>query len=118
MFKADPASRVIGVWRLVSCTRDIIETNEHVHQYGEDPLGYLHYSREGRMMVFMQHRKRPVPHDILATDAEAVALFRTMGAYMGTFTVEANRVTHHIDASWNQSWACTTQHRYFRVEGD
>ena len=118
MTEAGATSRVVGVWKLLSCTRDIIETGERVHQYGQDPLGYLHYSREGRMIVFMLNRERPVPNDILATDAEAIALFRSMGAYMGTFSVEANRVTHHIDASWNQSWAGTSQQRYFRVEGD
>lgn len=112
------AARLVGVWRLTACTRDIVETGERIDQYGADPLGYIHYTADGRMMVYLAHRDRPTPVDALPTDAEAVALFRSMGAYLGTYALDGDEVTHHIEASWNQSWAGTSQKRYFRLEGD
>jgi hypothetical protein len=118
MTGSSDAARVIGVWKLLSCTRDIVETGEKIDQYGTHPIGYLHYSAEGRMMVFLLNDSRPKPEDILATDAEAIALFRSMGAYMGTFSVDGSEVTHHIDGSWNQSWTGTSQRRYFRLDGE
>jgi hypothetical protein len=116
--EASTASRVIGVWKLSACTRDIVETGERIDQYGKDPIGYLHYTADGRMVVLMMSRERPLPEDVLPTDAEAIALFRSMGAYLGTFSLAGNEVTHHIEASWNQSWSGTSQKRYFRLDGD
>jgi Lipocalin-like domain len=55
----------------------------------------------------------PVP-----TPAEAEALFRSLIGYSGTYTVEGDKVTHHVDISWNESWSGTDQVRTFKFEGD
>jgi hypothetical protein len=41
-----------------------------------------------------------------------------MFAYAGTFTVDAEKVVHHINISWNQSWTGTGQIGFLRLEGD
>ena len=41
-----------------------------------------------------------------------------MVAYAGTFTLEAEKVTHHIDISWNQAWTGTDQVRFYTLDGD
>lgn len=41
-----------------------------------------------------------------------------MLSYGGTYKVEGNEVTHHVDIAWNQSWAGGVQTRTFTFEGD
>ncbi len=62
--------------------------------------------------------KRPKPKDLArVSDDDRVALFKTMLAYGGTFSVEGATVTHHVDISWNESWTGTNQIRHARIEG-
>lgn len=39
-------------------------------------------------------------------------VFDTMFAYSGSYTVEADRVIHHVDMSWNEAWSDTDQLRF------
>ena len=43
------------------------------------------------------------------TDAERIALFKTMYAYAGTYKLEGGKLIFAVDASWNQSWTGTDQ---------
>ena len=43
-------------------------------------------------------------------------LFDTMFAYSGTYTVESDRIVHHVDLSWNEAWSGTDQVRFCRVD--
>ncbi len=51
-------------------------------------------------------------------DNEKVALFDTMFAYAGRYTVQADAVIHHVDVAWNESWTSTDQIRLFEVSGN
>src|SRR5262249_49381894 len=53
-----------------------------------------------------------------ATSAEVEALFRSMTSYGGTYTIDGNEITHHVDVSWNQSWTGSDQKRVARFEGN
>jgi transposase len=46
----------------------------------------------------------------VSTDEEKVKLFNTMLAYSGTYTVEDDRVIHHVDAAWNPAWLAAFIH--------
>ena len=50
------------------------------------------------------------------TDKEKAALFDTMFAYVGTYVVEADRVIHTLDGSWNELWTGTRQTRLLSFE--
>jgi hypothetical protein len=41
-----------------------------------------------------------------------------MFAYAGTYSVEAGKVVHHVDISWNEIWTGTDQVRQFEVKGN
>jgi hypothetical protein len=41
-----------------------------------------------------------------------------MFAYAGTYSVEAGKITHHVDISWNEVWNGTDQVRYYEVNGN
>jgi hypothetical protein len=51
-------------------------------------------------------------------ESERVALHDTMFAYAGTYSVEAGKVIHHVDVSWNEAWTGTDQIRLFEVNGN
>jgi hypothetical protein len=61
---------------------------------------------------------RIVPADPTPPVNERVALHDTMFAYAGTYSVEAGRVIHHVDISWNEVWTGTDQIRLFEVNGN
>ena len=110
-------NRLLGTWKLVSCTRVDAETGKQSHPFGLHPLGYLTYSPDGRMMAMMFGDHRAAPSGPIPSDAEAIALFRAIVAYAGTYAVEGNRVTHSIDASWNEAWTGTQQIRFYELDG-
>ena len=41
-----------------------------------------------------------------------------MFAYAGTWSVEAGKVTHHVDVSWNEAWNGTDKVREYQIEGN
>jgi len=53
----------------------------------------------------------------IATVTEAEALFRSMAAYSGTYSIKGNHVVHHIDISWNETWTGTDQARDYKFDG-
>ena len=61
------------------------------------------YGNDGRMLVLNLSSGRPKPDSLESiTDEQRVQLFRTMVAYGGTYTIDGQSVSHHIDISWNE----------------
>jgi hypothetical protein len=116
--KAHPASAVIGTWKLESYVREVLATGERYNQFGENPEGYLGYAPDGRMYAIFVRRDRVVPADAVPTKEESVKLLGTMVGYAGTYTLDANKVVHHIEVSWNQAWTGTDQVRFYELNGD
>jgi hypothetical protein len=58
------------------------------------------------------------PHDVAPTDEERAKLHRTLTAYAGTYTVEADKVIHHVDISWDEAWTGTNQIRFYKLDGN
>ena len=94
---------VLGTWKLKSYVVTA-GTGEKSTPYGENPIGYLSYSADGRMHAIGTSRGRIVPLTPTPRDEERVALHETMFAYAGTYSLEAAKVTHHVDISWNEVW--------------
>jgi len=109
---------LIGTWKLVSVANEDAATGERSELFGPDPIGYINYAPDGRMMVIQVRGDRRKPAGSIATAAEAEALFKSLLSYAGTYVVEGDQVTHRVDISWNESWTGTTQKRTFRIEGD
>jgi len=111
-------SAVLGTWRLQSYVREVLATGERYNQFGEGPEGYIGYAPDNRMYAIFTRKDRIMPADAVPTDEEGVQLLGTMVAYAGTFTLEPEKVTQHIDISWNQAWTGTDQVRYYQLDGD
>jgi lipocalin-like protein len=109
---------LLGTWRMVSWTRKAVTTGVVTDAMGADPIGYIAYHADGRMMALVVDRHRPRLKGDTPTDAEKVALFDSMLAYSASYTLQDNRVIHHVDASWNPAWGITDLIRPYTLEGD
>jgi hypothetical protein len=108
--------RLIGTWKLVSAVREDM-AGHTVDQLGPSPIGYINYAPDGRMMALIARSARTKPVGARPTPPEADALFKSMLSYAGTYTIDGDEVTHHVDVSWNESWTGTKQTRVFRFDG-
>jgi hypothetical protein len=111
-------SPLLGTWKLKSFVREVAATGEKFNQMGEHPSGYISYSADGRMYAIATSDNRIKPGDADAADEERVKLHRTMFAYGGTYTLEGDKVTHHVDISWNENWTGTDVVRFYKLEGN
>ena len=111
------ANSLLGTWKMKSY---VVTTSvgERSMPYGENPTGYLSYSADGRMQAIGAANGRIVPTGPAPPDYERVELHNTMFAYAGTYSVEAGKVIHHVDISWNEVWTGTDQVRFFNVKGN
>ena len=108
-----------GTWKLVSTTRTNTTTGATTDSFGPNPLGYIMYGKDGRMMVLLTRSDRPKPDSIdKMTDEQRSRLFSSMLAYSGTYKFDGETIEHHIDGTWNQVWTGTTQIRNVKKDGD
>jgi hypothetical protein len=108
---ADIRAQILGTWRMLSWKRILVASGEESDALGPDPFGYINYSPDGRLMVFVLKSGRPKPKSNPPTPAEKIALFDSLFAYVGTYSVEADRMVHALDGSWNELWTGTKQIR-------
>ena len=112
-----PLSRdlILGSWRMTSWVTKDVATRERQHALGQIPRGtlstHLSVSRSS-LPKTIAHAPSSSPEN----KKEKIALFETMFAYSGTYTVESDRVVHHVDLSWNEAWSGTDQVRFCKVD--
>jgi hypothetical protein len=96
------AAALLGTWRMTSWTRKAVATCEVTDAMGSNPIGYIAYHADGRMMalVVSSHHRAKLK-GALPTDEEKAALFDSMLAYSASYTLEDDRVIHHVDEAWN-----------------
>jgi hypothetical protein len=116
-----PQSRsgpLLGTWKLQSFTDEDVATGEKTDLFGAHPSGYLNYGPDGRMYAILLKEGRKAPDTLIPTDAERVDLYSGLIAYAGTYSIEGDLISHHIDASWSRLWTGTTQVRQLRIDGN
>jgi hypothetical protein len=108
---------ISATYKLIIEQRKIVDTGETVPV--PNPLGYITYGKDGRVLVVIVRHPRPKPEAIdKITDQERIDLFRTMTAYGGTYKFDGKTVEYSIDIAWNEVWAGTKQVRTVTREGD
>src|SRR5499425_647128 len=50
---------IVGTYRLISANRVILATGETEDSYGKNPIGFMTYGRDGRMMGMIVFSNRP-----------------------------------------------------------
>jgi hypothetical protein len=106
---------LVGTWKLVSNT----STNDtgEVFSFGPNPIGLLTYTADGRMSVVNARSDRKPP-SIPPSIEERAEAFLTCGAYAGSYTVDGDKVVHHIEVCSVQNIGDTDQVRTAKLEGD
>ncbi len=100
-----------------SWTRQSVTTGEVTDALGPEPIGYIAYHADGRMMATVFRRDRPRTSRTGWTENEKAQLFDDMLAYVASYSLEEDRVVHHVDGSWNPNWHGDLS-RPFVLEGD
>ena len=115
---ADEKDKLVGTWKLISAVSEELATGQKTNIYRSSPVGFITYGHDGRVMTIVVDSARKKPAGAVATAPEAEALFRSMAAYAGTYTVKGNQVIHRPDVSWNETWTGTDQIRNYKFEGE
>ena len=116
---ADPIpANLVGTWRLVSNTLEEIPSGTRSDLFGPNPIGYIMYGADGRMMILQVRSDRVKPKGPVPTPPEAEALFKSFLGYSGTYSISGTTITHHVDISWNEAWTGTDQVRTFSFQGN
>jgi Lipocalin-like domain len=116
--RQNDAGPLLGTWKLLSFTTEDLATGEKTELFGAHPGGYLSYGPNSRMYAILTRENRKPPNDFPPTDAERIDLYNGFCAYAGTYSVVDDKVNHHVEASWNQSWTGTIQVRRFRIDNE
>jgi Lipocalin-like domain len=109
---------ILGTWKLQSLVFEAIATGKRSSPFDDHPVGYLSYAPDGRMFALGVVEDRPKPRDVVSTDEEKAKLQETMFAYAGTFPADGEKVIHHVDISWNQSWTGTDLVRFYKLDSN
>jgi hypothetical protein len=94
------------------------ETGETTAPYGLYPTGFLNYGSDCRMYEIIVREHRTPPGAAVASAAEQNALFEGLISYSGTYTIDKDTLSHHVDASWNEAWTGASQVLQIRIDGD
>lgn len=114
-----PLSRdlILGSWKMTSWVTRDVKTGERRDALGQNPRGMVMYT-PSRVVFLITKNNRNRPEKLPPSDSEKIELFDTMFAYSGSYTVESDRIIHHVDLSWNEAWCGTDQVRFCVVDGD
>jgi hypothetical protein len=112
--RADDRDKVVGLWQLVSVLYEDVQTKERWPVLGEHPHGRQIATADGRWLALVTGEGRPIPK----TDEDRAKALRTMIAYTGRYTVDAEKIVTKVEAAWNEAWVGTEQVRFYRFDGD
>ncbi|MGL4621856.1 lipocalin-like domain-containing protein [Chroococcidiopsis sp.] len=120
--------QLLGTWKLISAIAILPDGSIEPDVYGANPVGYITYTPEDRMMVMFARSDRapfsidiksPLGKDIqLVPDTELVQAFTTFNAYAGTYKLNGNTVTHHIEIASIPNRVGTDLVRTFSLNGN
>jgi hypothetical protein len=110
---AEDTSNVVGTWKLLSLTVQY-EGEAPTEIFGSNPQGYLILTREGRLMIVITADKRKQG----TTEADQAALFTSMNAYTGRYTLHGDQFVTKVQVASQAAWVGTDQVRFFKVAGD
>ncbi len=98
---------LLGTWKLISITAIFPNGNIDKEAFGANPIGYITYTIEGKMMVIFSKGDRallsgnsasPLTAAIHGVPIEQRAeAFSTFNSYAGSYSIDGNKVIHHVE---------------------
>jgi hypothetical protein len=116
---AESKHALVGTWKLVSA-KNTTEKGEVKDQMGPNPIGFLTYTADERMSVVMARSGRK-PFSTFPPPAEETAeafSANAFAAYAGSFTLDDDKVIHHVEVCAIENFANTDQVRSMTLQGD
>jgi len=111
-YAEEATSQLTGTWKLVSwLTR--FDGGDTVEPFGPNPKGRLVLTPDSHWIIILTGANRKPANNI----EEKAALLDSLLAYSGKYTVEGDKITTHVDMSWNEINANQNLTRFFRIEG-
>src|SRR5882724_12176585 len=95
---AQTHDRLVGTWKLVSVSSSTASGERNDSPFGSSPAGFLTYTQD-RMTAMISYggRKRLSSSDSRSAPAEEQAeAFKTFVAYAGRYTLNGDKVIHHV----------------------
>jgi hypothetical protein len=107
---------LVGTWRLRAWQAQA-PGGLVTRPFGEQPLGYVVYTADGRMITTISRQGREaIGGDVLAAPAARQAgAFGTFMAYSGTFRCDGGDVIHSVEMSLYPDWVGTEQRRHVEL---
>ncbi len=100
----DIRSKFLGTWSLVGVEREVADSGEKLDQ-GVTQTGFICYTSEPRMMVIIRRSRAGEPGQEITS-------------YAGPWSIDGDKVIHHVDMATREPWAGTDQVRGFAFEDD
>jgi Lipocalin-like domain len=117
---AAPPAALIGAWALETFVID-----EHGRspkpRFGENPVGYLIYTADGRMSATLMgiHRAPlPAPDGSSSSRQDVTESLANFLSYAGRFEIRGDHVFHHVEVSVFTNLVGTTLERQFALDGN
>ncbi len=98
---------LLGTWKLISVSAILDDGIVERFAYGSNPNGCITYTPQGQVLVILSRSDRPLLsrdiHSPLSQEMDLVPIkeraqaFSTFSAYTGTYSINGNIVTHHIE---------------------
>jgi hypothetical protein len=110
--------QLVGLWKLTSHANKVVATGAAMHPFGQRPSGYQLFTRGGRMIHVIFGENRKAPAGTVPTDAERIALFRSVIAQSGTYKLDGNTILIQYDGSANQVLTGTSRTYSAEVNGN
>lgn len=110
--------KLIGTWRLVSAGSTTKVDQQRRQPYGSNPTGFLTYGDDGRVSAMISHDHRKPLSIGGGTLPEKIEAFDTFFAYAGRYTLEGDKVTHHVEISSIQNYVGKDLVRRVKFEDD
>lgn len=108
---------IVGSWTLRSLVVQHGDNTDAIPIWGENPLGQLTYTADGRMSAVLCRAGQTTSSTSggAASEAEQAELFRHSFGYAGRYKVTAEGVVHHVDVAADPNWIGSDQHRMAQV---
>ncbi len=111
-------NRLAGTWKLISASSKALNGEYNKTPYGTDPTGLLTYTENGRVASVISYGgRRPLPITGGTMEQQAEA-FQSCLAYAGSYSLNGDKVTHHVEVCSIQNYVNRDLVRDLKFEGD
>ena len=109
--------KLVGTWKLLSASSATRTGEPCESPYGPSPGGFLTYTDDGRVTALISYDGRK-PLSVGASSEEQAEAFKTFLAYAGRYSLNGDKVTHHIEVSSIQNYVGKELVRTVKFQGD